>query len=179
MKFQPARPYAFVVGPYGVFFRPRSRKCVRPALQYGTFINSFAKKRLAGPHESFDNRRYIRKLRNYKGWTYLSQTLTQFTNKKTDFSPGVRFSKHPKTFRVRKRFLKFNLFQFAEKFFTLKPVQSFSSTQDFFFCLAFKKTKTEFLLVNRLHINSFSDPKVFGSFEKRTPDQTKQITSSL
>ena len=37
--------------PYG-FFRPRSRKCVRPS--YGTFINGFAKKALAGPYGSYD-----------------------------------------------------------------------------------------------------------------------------
>ena len=40
------------VGPYG-FFRPRSRKCIRPS--YGTFINGFAKKALAGPYGSYDN----------------------------------------------------------------------------------------------------------------------------
>ena len=44
--------------------------------------------------------------------------------------PGVRFSKLPKTFRVRKQFLKFYLFQVAVKF-AQKPVQSFSSTKDF------------------------------------------------
>ena len=43
----------FVVGQYG-FFRPRSRKCVRPS--YGTFINGFAKKALAGPYGSYDNK---------------------------------------------------------------------------------------------------------------------------
>ena len=52
LKFQHARPYAFVVGPYG-FFWPRSRKRVRPP--YGTFINGFAKKTLARPYGSYDN----------------------------------------------------------------------------------------------------------------------------
>ena len=52
MKFEHARLYAFVVGPYG-FFRPRSRKCVRPS--YGTFVNGFGKKALAGPYGSYDN----------------------------------------------------------------------------------------------------------------------------
>ena len=44
---------SFVVGPYG-FFRPRSRKCVWPS--YGTFVNGFAKKALAGPYGSYDNK---------------------------------------------------------------------------------------------------------------------------
>ena len=42
------------------------------------------------------------------------------------------FSKHPKTSWVRKRFFKFNLFQFAEKFLARKPVQRLSSTLDIF-----------------------------------------------
>ena len=49
---------------------------------------------------------------NINGWFYL---------------PGVRFSKLPKSFRARKRFLKFNLFQVAVKVLARKPVQSGSS----------------------------------------------------
>ena len=41
----------FVVGPYA-FFRPPSRKCVRPS--YGTFINGFVQKAFAGPYGSYD-----------------------------------------------------------------------------------------------------------------------------
>ena len=52
LEVEHARPYAFVIGPYG-FFRPRSRKYVRPS--YGTFINGFAKKALAGPYGSYDS----------------------------------------------------------------------------------------------------------------------------
>ena len=51
LNFLHARPYVSVVGPYG-FFRPRSRKCVRPS--YRIFINGFAKKALAGPYGSYD-----------------------------------------------------------------------------------------------------------------------------
>ena len=56
LKFEHARPSAFVVGPYG-FFQPRSRKCVR--FSYGTFINGFAKKALAEPYGSYDNKVYV------------------------------------------------------------------------------------------------------------------------
>ena len=52
-KCKHTRPYDFVVGPYG-FFRPCSRKCVRPS--YRTFVNGFAKKALAGPYGSYDKR---------------------------------------------------------------------------------------------------------------------------
>ena len=45
-----------VRAPCAVFFRPRSRKCVRPS--YGTFINGFAKKALAGPYGLYDNTFY-------------------------------------------------------------------------------------------------------------------------
>ena len=45
-------PYAFVRG-CTAFFRPRSRKCVRPS--YGALINGFAKNALAGPYGSYDN----------------------------------------------------------------------------------------------------------------------------
>ena len=55
MKLKYARPYAFVVKTYG-FFRPCSRKCVRPS--YGTFINGFAKKAPAGPYGSYDKTEY-------------------------------------------------------------------------------------------------------------------------
>ena len=37
-------------------FPARSRKCVRPS--YGTLINGFAKKALAVPYGSYDNRLY-------------------------------------------------------------------------------------------------------------------------
>ena len=59
-----ARLYTFVVGPYG-FFWPRSCKFVRPS--YGTFVNAFAKKALAGPYGSYDNMYLLTKWEGGRG----------------------------------------------------------------------------------------------------------------
>ena len=51
----PCEAVGFCSRPYG-FFRPCSRKCVRPS--YGTIIDGFAKKVPAGPYWSYDKHYY-------------------------------------------------------------------------------------------------------------------------